>query len=53
MKKEAIGIINACSNLVAQLDAHQAGGVMFVCCLAMVLLVVTVFRLTTPRNGKW
>ena len=46
MEKEITDIINACSNFVAQLDAHQAGGAMFVCCLAMLLLVVVVFCLS-------
>jgi hypothetical protein len=49
MKKEATDIINACSNLVAQLDAHPTGGAIFVCCLAMVMLVAVVFCLARPR----
>jgi len=50
MEKEITDIINACSNFVAQLDAHQAGGAMFVCCLAMLLLAAVVFCLTWPRR---
>jgi len=50
MEKEKTDIINACSNLVAQLDAHQAGGAMFVCCLTLLLLAVVVFCLTRPRR---
>lgn len=52
MKKETTDIINACSNLVAQLDAHPTGGAIFVCCLAMVLLVVVVVHLSGPRPPK-
>ncbi|MGF7001256.1 hypothetical protein [Paraburkholderia sp. GAS32] len=52
MKKEATDIINACSNLVAQLDAHPTGGAIFVCCLAMVMLVVVVVRLSGPRPPR-
>jgi hypothetical protein len=50
MEKEAVGIINACSNLVAQLDAHPAGAGMFVCCFSMLLLVAVVFCLARPRG---
>jgi hypothetical protein len=50
MEKEATGIINACGNLVAQFDAHQVGGVMFICCLAMLLLVAVVICLARPRG---
>lgn len=46
MEKEATGIINAFSNLVAQLDAHQTGGALFVCCVALVALAVVVLCLT-------
>ena len=46
MEKEVTGIINAFSNFVTPLDAHQVGGAMFVCCLAMLLLVVVVFCLS-------
>jgi len=50
MEKEAVGIINACSNLVAQLDAHPAGASMFVCCFAMLLIVAVVFCLARPQG---
>lgn len=46
MKKEVTGIINACSNLVAQLDAHPTGAALFIVGLAMVMLVVVVVRLS-------
>jgi hypothetical protein len=50
MKKEAAGIINACSNLVMQLDAHPAGGALFIAALAMVMLVVVVVCLSGSRR---
>jgi hypothetical protein len=50
MEKEVVGIINACSNLVAQFDRHPVGGGMFLCCFSMLLLVVAVFILTRPRS---
>jgi hypothetical protein len=49
MKREATDIVNACSNLVAQLDAHPTGAAIFVCCLAMVMLVAVVICLARPR----
>ena len=52
MKKEATDIINACINLVTQLDAHPAGGALFIAALAMVMLVVVVVRLSGPRSPK-
>ncbi|WP_199544577.1 hypothetical protein [Paraburkholderia kururiensis] len=54
MQKEVTGIINACSNLVAQLDAHQTGGALFVCCVALVVFAVAVVCLTTrgPSNRR-
>lgn len=52
MEKEAAGIINACSNLVAQLDAHQTGGALFVCCLALVALAVVVLCLAARGSAS-
>ncbi|MFM0465089.1 hypothetical protein PQR34_45045 [Paraburkholderia sediminicola] len=41
-------VIDACSNFVAQLDAHQFGGVVFLCCLALVFAAVVVAVLVWP-----
>lgn len=48
-------LVDACSNLVTQLDAHQSGGVMFVCCIALVIVGVAVslrIALLLPSRGK-
>ena len=43
---QAAAFIDSCSNLVAELDTHQAGGAMFVCCVALLLVGVVVVALT-------
>jgi hypothetical protein len=41
-------VIDASSNFVAQLDAHQFGGVLFLCCVALVFAAVVVATLVWP-----
>lgn len=52
MQKVAIGLIEACSALVQQLDAHQTGGALFVCCLALVVFGVVVSFQTLRGSGR-
>ncbi|WP_158898435.1 hypothetical protein [Burkholderia sp. L27(2015)] len=57
---QAAAFVNACSNFVTQLDAHQVGGAMFVCCIALVGVVVVALsvraalpsREDTPKAHK-
>ncbi|MFX1739990.1 hypothetical protein PXJ20_32115 [Paraburkholderia sp. A1RI_3L] len=48
---QAAAFIDACSNFVAQLDKHQTGGAMFVCCVALALVGVVVVALTVPLRA--
>lgn len=48
---QAAAFINACSNLVTQLDKHQTGGAMFVCCVALTLVGVVAVALTVPLRA--
>jgi hypothetical protein len=41
-------VIDACSNFVAQLDKHQVGGVLFLCCLVLVFTGVVAAVLVWP-----
>jgi hypothetical protein len=45
---EVVAVIRACSDLVAQLDTHLAGGILFVCCL--LLGTIAVAQLTKPPH---
>ncbi|PMS15559.1 hypothetical protein C0Z18_26385 [Trinickia dabaoshanensis] len=48
---QAAAFVDACSNFVAQLDKHQSGGAMFVCCIALLLVGVVVVALTLPLRA--
>jgi len=48
---QAAAFIDACSNFVAQLDKHQTGGAMFVCCVALALVGIVVVALTVPLRA--
>lgn len=48
---QAAAFIDACSNFVTQLDKHQTGGAMFICCVALALVGVVVVALTVPLRA--
>jgi hypothetical protein len=37
---QLVTVIHACSDFVAQLDTHLAGGILFLCCLVLVTIVI-------------
>ncbi|WP_434717189.1 hypothetical protein P5X00_40050 (plasmid) [Paraburkholderia sp. A2RO-4L] len=48
---QAAAFVDACSNFVAQLDKHQTGGAMFICCIALLLVGVVVVALSVPLRA--
>jgi uncharacterized membrane protein YccC len=47
----AAALIDAGSNLVAQLDKHQVGGAMFLCIIALAVVAVVVVALVLPLRA--
>ncbi|WP_426021636.1 hypothetical protein [Burkholderia pseudomallei] len=56
---ESAALIDACSNFVAQLDAHQVGAAIVLCiivraavCVVVVALAVTLLAATRSKRGR-